>query len=244
MQTKIIKKLKELNIFLFTPQDLRRVFNLSRGQSYNVLCQMQKQGLIHNLQKGKYLLTEFDTLNKYSIYTIASNLYHPSYISFISALSFYQLTDQLSKTVFIATVISKPKFILQNTTLQFVKLSKNSFFGYRKEQNQEDEFFIAEPEKAILDCLFLSRYSGGLSVIFEALNNLKSIDSQKFIEYGLKMRAKILLKRLGFLLEKLDIDIYSQIKNKIGASYTPLDPARNRLGSYNKKWKLIINFEL
>lgn len=244
MQTKVIKKLKELNIFLFTPQDIRRIFNLSTRQSYNLLRQMQKQSFIYNLQKGKYLLTEFDSLNKYSIYTIASNLYYPSYISFISALSFYQLTDQLSKTIFLTVVISKPKFILQNTTLQFVKLSSNRFFGYRKEQNQEDEFFIAEPEKAILDCLFLPYYSGGLPVIFGALNNLKPIDTQKLIEYALKMKSKILLKRLGFLLEKLDINIYSQIKNKIGVSYTILDPARTRIGSYNKKWKLIINLEL
>ena len=110
--------------------------------------------------------------------------------------------------------------------------------------NAEDEFFIASPEKAILDCLFLPKYSRGLSVVFQALENLEQINTQKFVEYALKMNSKILLKRLGYLLSKLNIDIYPQVKNRIGNSYTLFDPIRSRYGSYNRKWKLIINYNL
>ena len=100
--------------------------------------------------------------------------------------------------------------------------------------------FIAEIEKAILDSLFLPKYCS----IDELVEAVKKANKEKLLEYALRMKSKIVLKRLGFILEQSNIDIYEKIKDKINKKYEALDPAMPKKGVKNKKWKLIINRNL
>ena len=78
-----------------------------------------------------------------------------------------------------------------------------------------------------------------LDETFKALE--EDLDRGKLVEYALKMNSPILLKRLGYCLERQGYDIYPQVKNKIHKRYDLFYSGRKKTKEKNKKWKLFIN---
>lgn len=101
----------------------------------------------------------------------------------------------------------------------------------------EKEVFIADKEKAIVDALYLPKYCP----LDETYAALEEVDITKVVSYALRMRSKVLLKRLGYLLELRGVDIYTQVKKQLNQRYDLLNPFHKRRKQKSKKWKLIIN---
>ena len=121
-------------------------------------------------------------------------------------------------------------------------MKQNRFFGYKREKISRGFIFIAEIEKAIIDSLFLPKYCP-IDETYRVFKEMENINIKKLIDYALMMKKGIVLKRLGYLLERLDIDIYDKVKDNINYKYDSLDIISNN-GKKNKKWRLIINREL
>lgn len=65
---------------------------------------------------------------------------------------------------------------------------------------------IADQEKTLIDCIDKQQYAGGISEVAKGLwEAKKEIDFEKLIEYAIKMENKSLLKRLGYLLDLLNL---------------------------------------
>jgi len=68
---------------------------------------------------------------------------------------------------------------------------------------------------------------------------------EKVLNYALKMGNSAILKRLGFLLELLEIDISDKLRIKIREhlkkGYVLLDPLEDARGYYSTRWGLLIN---
>ena len=115
-------------------------------------------------------------------------------------------------------------------------------FGYTKQKFREKYMFLADKEKAIIDSLYLPEHCP-ISETFEALES-KEIETKKLIQYALQMDSIVLLKRLGYLLEKQGIDIYPQVGNKLNLRYDLLNPLLKRSKEKSTQWKLNINERL
>jgi predicted transcriptional regulator of viral defense system len=106
--------------------------------------------------------------------------------------------------------------------------------------------FISDKEKTIADCLDHPEYCGDITEAAKALwNARKDIDFKKLIDYAVKMNNRAILKRLGYLIQKLKIkipqDIEIEIKNNISKGYAVLNTAKEKKGKHDSKWMLLIN---
>jgi len=103
---------------------------------------------------------------------------------------------------------------------------------------------IAEKEKAIIDSLLFPKYSGGIKEIANSLEKSgKEIDIKKLINYAFKVESKAVLRRLGFILEKLNYKKgLKKMRENIGRGYELLDPSLKRKNNLNKKWLLDVNW--
>jgi predicted transcriptional regulator of viral defense system len=123
----------------------------------NQLTQWQKKGLIIKLKKGLYILNEKDRKFNPSNIFIANALYSPSYISSEYALAYYDLIPEKVETITSCT--TKKTTIFENPmgTFSYQHLKSELFFGFKR-ITDENEFtvFIAEPEKAVLDFIYLN----------------------------------------------------------------------------------------
>ena len=83
--------------------------------------------------------------------------------------------------------------MIRDRNIAFRKIKKELFFGY----TLKDNIFIAEPEKALLDTLYLK--SKGLAPFSEEELNLGGLSRKKFLEMSGKFppRVQAEARRLG-----------------------------------------------
>jgi len=135
------------------------IFNIGK-ESQTLKAQLviwQKKGLVIKLKKGIYILNEKDRKIEPSRIFLANLLYSPSYVSTIYALGYYDLIPE--KVVDVTSVTTKKTAKFTNPFGNFIyqHIKTNLFFGF-KEIRDENGFpvLIAEPEKAILDFIYLN----------------------------------------------------------------------------------------
>ncbi|MBI4980535.1 hypothetical protein HZC30_03195 [Candidatus Woesearchaeota archaeon] len=229
--TPLIALIKTSKKPVFSFNDLIKITNQKRTYLKLHLFRLKKRGLIHEVERGKYILPQHP-------YLTASALVFPAYISFLSAYSYYQITTQIPRTIFVVSLRSKKSLELDNYQVDFIKFPSVKLFGYKKEIFEDKYIFIAEKEKALIDSLFLPQYCP-LSETHLALE--EGFDTEKLCQYALKMDSIVLLKRLGYLLERQGKDVYPLLKNKLNKRYDLLNPQRKKTNKKDKKWRLIIN---
>lgn len=148
------KKIQERPVFL--SQDLE-MFKEDKQVLRNQIGRWQKKGLLINLKKGVYLLNKYDRKISPSRVFIANQLYSPSYISLEYALSFYGLIPERVVDVTCVTARKTQQFRNEFGLFIFRHIQKDGFTGFCVEKDEEGlPYFIASPEKAIVDFLYFN----------------------------------------------------------------------------------------
>ena len=230
-ERQFINTIKEQNFGIITIPDTARIINKSRQYTILYLKRLEDRKVLKRIEKGKY------ALENTPIHIIASNLVIPSYISFLSGLSYYHLTTQIPRITQIVTTKSKKKIKIENEEIQFIKLKQ--VFGYERLKTQHGPIFIGEKEKIIIDSLLIPKYCP-INQTIHAIKETK-LDIKKLIDYSLKMNSIVLIKRLGYILETNNIDIYPKVGKYLNKRYDLLNPHLPSTGKNNSKWYLKIN---
>ena len=145
-------KLKEAQLRLFSVLDFQRILGIENyGSARSNISRYLKSGLIQRASKGLYFLTD----NPPSNFELANKLYQPSYISFETALSFYGIIPETIYEITSATSRPPREYIVKNIKFSYKKIKKSCFNGYHSIKIQNILVFIAEPEKALADYLYL-----------------------------------------------------------------------------------------
>lgn len=141
------------NLSIVSIDDFSRIFNLkpSSARSFLVRHSKTKDSPFSKLKRGLYALS----LNPPTKFEIANKLYQPSYISFETALSHYNIIPETVYVVTSATPKRSKEFVVQNSVFKYHKIRKKIFFGYRPQKIKRKTIFIAEKEKALLDYIYL-----------------------------------------------------------------------------------------
>ena len=153
-------KLKQIDKKFFGYEDIARIFNISLDSARVESSRFVKYGLIVRIKRNLYVLN--DNLSHFTIeelFSLSNLLQVPSYVSLISALSYYGITTQIQQGFFECICTKRTKEVhVKDFVFNYTKIKKDLYFGFIKKHN----FFIAEPEKAFLDAVYLStigRYS-------------------------------------------------------------------------------------
>jgi predicted transcriptional regulator of viral defense system len=236
----VIRRLRQHDLFYFTPRLLGDLFALERPQVYRLVARLKAENLIAEVEKGKYLLLglEPERVLANPLF-IASHLVTPGYVSYWSALHFYGFTEQAPRTVFVATTHKKRPVTFNDLHFRFVTLQPRKFFGYRREVVSDLPVLIADEAKAIVDSLDQSRYAGGLAEVAKSLRAaLETTDTDLLIAYANQMQDKSLGSRLGYLLE-----ILNHPPEGLCSSESPvkLEPTRPAKGTLHARWQVIVN---
>lgn len=230
--SEFLQRIEALRKPIFTLSDAAKITGKTRAYLKVYLFRLKKRNLIKEIERGKYTVS-FDPL------VVASHLTFPSYISFLSAYSYYQMTTQMPKIIYVVSHKPKKTINYENYIIQFIAFSSQRFFGYKREEAGKNVIFIAEKEKVIIDSLYLPRYCP-LDETFTALQDT-ALDTAKLIHYARRMDSLIVLKRLGYMLEKRGTDIFKEVRKEINTRYDLLNPFLKKTKIKDTKWKLIIN---
>jgi predicted transcriptional regulator of viral defense system len=214
----LLEKLKEKATF--TTIDLQRILNSNKKYAQLRINRLLKNKYISRVTNGTY------TCNL-EIEQIASNIVYPSYIGGWYASYYKGYTEQIVNQITIFTKVNKKQIFFQNYKIKFIKT--NYLFGYYK----ENEFFIVDDNKLLIDAVLYSKEFGNIDEIIKIAKN-GSFNKETMIDYLNKINKISVNKKIGYLLEKYqNIDLHELIKTDL--NYVNI--MHNKLK--NKKWKII-----
>jgi predicted transcriptional regulator of viral defense system len=190
---------------IFSLQDIEKSY--PRFNKLN-LQNWQKKGYIHKLRSQYYCFTDEQPTEEKK-YIIANRIYKPSYVSLETALFYYSLIPEAVFTITSISTLKTNSFKNNAGNFTYNTLGASRFFGYRFVQNELFTFKIAEPEKALLDFLYLKNYITTIDDIVALRLNIVTLkqdfDFQKFCNYANLFNSKVLLRRVE-LIRKLIYD--------------------------------------
>ena len=193
-------KLQELNRIkklYFGYEEIARVFGINPASAKVTASRYVRQGLLLRIKKNIYMRQDVWNASGIEEKFLLANLGQaPSYISLMTALEYYGVTTQVQRAFFESVATKRTKEInVKGAIFRYTKIAGGLYFGFKKEKN----FFIATPEKALLDAFYLMSY-GRYSLDISALDATK-IDREEVNRLSEKfpLRTGKLLKKYGYL---------------------------------------------
>ena len=164
--------------------DIRNVITLFDSIDRRRLYEWQKKGYILKLTNNYYIFRDAEIDDPF-VRMIANKIYSPSYVSLESALSYYGF---IPEAVFqITSITSRKTHNIQTdiSNFNYRSIHKRLFWGYSLNTKTSYRFFIADPEKTILDYLYLNPHLDDIKSLKELrfnqeiFNNLLNISKLK-----------------------------------------------------------------
>lgn len=187
-----VRKLKSK--LFFTLEDLQDLLKIKKESARVLSTRYTERGIFVRLKRNFYVLTEaWEAFSNEDFLKLSNFLQVPSYVSFTTALSFYEITTQLQRNFFESASVKRSiRYNIKGTVFNYYKMQKKYFFDFIK----KGEIFIATKEKAFIDSLYLYSF-GKYKMDFSAID-ITRLDKKKIKElsgtYPEKTRG--LVKRL------------------------------------------------
>jgi len=145
-------KIKELALKskrrVFSVIDLSNLINKPKAITRVYMGRLIKNKLAEKICFGYITFTTNE-------YIIANQFLEPSYISMNTALNYTGIIQQIPATIeCVSPLQAKLK-----SDYKYYKLDPKIFFGYKKELAENTYYFVAEPEKAIIDLIYFNGFS-------------------------------------------------------------------------------------
>jgi hypothetical protein len=158
----------------FTQYDVAHALGIKLASAAVLCSRYAKKGLLVRLKRGLYIRTEaLGHLGQVDLFRIANILQVPSYISLMTALSYYGITAQAQRGLCESISIRRTKtFDAGDLSFRYTKINPDLYREFVK----RDGFFIALPEKAVLDSFYLA--SMGRYVLDGTSLNLSEVDEE------------------------------------------------------------------
>lgn len=190
-------------ISIFSIDDFTKLFNISAHRASTFLTRNSKQNSnFLKIKKGLYILPSNSPIK----FEIANKIYQPSYISFETALSYYNIIPEVVYTLTSATTKGTKDLEVQDTHYKYFKLKKELFFGYKPIVIQQKMVLMADKEKALLDYIYLSSLKK--KPILNERMNLNKIDKNKlgyYVNFFIKniRKNKALIETIKIIYKSL-----------------------------------------
>ncbi len=219
-----------------------------------LLSDMTKRGLLMRLKDGVYCIIPYEQNAETFMpdwHLIAEHLVNDVnyYIGYYSALQIHNLITQpsLKEQIVVSKQIRPSEIKIKEVPFQFIYHNTKHFFGAKKIWiDSFNKVLCSDLEKTVIDCLFKPDYAGGIVEVARAIYTSKDkIKFDTLLEYTKKFKSQAVIKRLGFLLEMLDIStkIIDDLQKLKTASYVLLDTELPKTGKRNSRWSIQQNLE-
>ena len=219
-----------------------------------LLSDMTKRGLLMRLKEGVYYVIPYEQNAETYMpdwHLTAEHLVNGArqYIGYYSAMQIHQLITQpsLKEQIVVSKQIRPSHLNIKGIPFQFIYHNERHFFGSKKIWiDSYHKVLCSDLEKTFIDCLFKPEYAGGIVEVARAIyQSKKNINYDTLLEYAKKFDSQAVIKRLGFLLELLDIQtpIIKELQKLKTASYVVLDTELPKIGKRTSRWSIQQNLE-
>ncbi len=140
---------KHSSVKIFYINHLKLLTNMNEHSLRIALVRLNNKKLVKRICRGFYA----NPFNTPTLEEISNQICQPSYISLESALYSWGILSQIPQVLTCTTTQLPRTFDTSFGTIEYHQLKKDYFWGFINKQG----YFIAEPEKALLDYLYLRK---------------------------------------------------------------------------------------
>ena len=199
----VLTAIKQLRRPVFTTHELAACCAGTLSNTTQALNYLAKKEVVFKIARGVWgLEIGSDKLSSYSVIPfLLPN--HRAYLSFVSALHLYGIIEQIPQAITLAST-SHTRIIRTKLGTFFVHKIAPSFFKGFDWYKGSGSFLIAQPEKALIDCLYISVRKRKQFGYFPELYFPKSFSFKKAKKWAkdipdAKIRVSVLKKLEGLL---------------------------------------------
>ncbi|MBM4176978.1 MAG: hypothetical protein FJ213_12535 [Ignavibacteria bacterium] len=173
-------KLAEAEKTLLGIDDIANTLVISRESAKVTASRYAAAGFLVRLKRDLYIPAEkLMRLKEEELFHIANIVQVPSYISLTTALSYYNVSAQQQQNFIESIQLKRTKTVkAKNIEFAYTKIKKEMYTGF----DLLNDFFIALPEKAIADAVYLTAI-GKYNCDFDAVDfkKIKKSRVEQFI---------------------------------------------------------------
>lgn len=230
--------------------DAVTALGLDRAHAAKLLAGWHKQGVIRRISRGLYVPVQPSALDQTQVlddpWVLVPELYEPGYVGGWSALEYWELTEQLFRSVCVLTNKRTPygEKKIQGVNFYIKYTPEKNIFGTKSIWRNSTKLKVSDPQKTILDIIDDPYLGAGLQHTMDCLSEFKKNYGQqesfgRLLAYATQTGNGALFKKLGFLAERLEFgnDFVAECAKHLTKGYAYLDKAAedNKLIT---KWRL------
>lgn len=250
------KLLDSLNRFgknIFSIKDASEMIELPIKDTRLYLAYFARRGWLSRVKRGLYIAVPLGIDNpqeyKENPWIIANRIFAPCYIGGWSAAEHWDITDQIFNSIYVFTfrMFRNKNINIQGTDFVLKLVRKKKIVHAKGVWIENVKIQVSDPTQTVVDILDDPTVGGGIRHtvdIVENYFNSEHRDDAALLKYIRDNKNRTIYKRLGYILEILNIQNPETIKEchkNISAGYSVLDPTIKNKGTFNRRWNLRVN---
>lgn len=175
------EKLRDQKIF-----SLQDIYTLFPNFRQETLYDWERQGYVKKIRNNNYTFSDIK-FQDLDYFIVSNKIYEPSYITLESALNYYGIIPESVLKFTAVTTRKTNNFETDFGTYTYRSVRNDLFWGYKLIEQDNIGIKIAEPEKVILDYLYLNPTASSIedfeSLRFNTDILQEIIDQEKLLKY-------------------------------------------------------------
>ncbi len=254
VSARLIMGLYEKSKLIFSLKDITEITGISYNAALKLAHDLVKRGITSRIKPGKFILIpqEVGRSSDYvgNWYVVAREIVNTSdyYISYYSAMDIHNMVVHPITKIYVSAAERHYKKFknVGGISIEFIFVSNQNIWGIENYwATKSERVKVSDIEKTIIDCLYRPKFCGGILEIAKGIWIQKDkIDFERLLDYSLKFDKNIVIKRLGYILESLNLSksaYLSKLHVKANNKYYILDPLLPTDETFKNSWKIIAN---
>jgi predicted transcriptional regulator of viral defense system len=236
----------------FTPTDVADALSVPPDVAAKRLSRWAQEGWVRRVRRGLYIGIPVDAPDpgtwSEDALVAATAVWLPCYFTGWTAASHWALSDQVFRTTVLKTTkrVRASRGSLLGHEYLLVHTGEDAMrWGIATEWHGETRLRFANPGRTVIDILDDPRLAGGIRHAAEITGTfLAEHDPEILIEYGERVGNRTVFKRLGYIIEALNLDLpflLGACLERVSAGISALEPDGAQGGRRNMRWRLRVN---
>ncbi len=251
VSARFVSEMQKQGKTTFTLDDAVIQYKKNRQQTSKFIHQLAKRDIVAKTKSGQYVLLqagqETAQLTNWPLIAVRLVRSREYFISHLSAMNLHGMTTHPVLKIYTTVTKQQSTYAIKGISYHFIYCKQDNFWGTKWIWiSKQDKVMVSDIERTILDGLGSPQLCGGVKDVARGIWAVKSkIDWDKLVKYAAKYRTKAAVKRLGFILELLELGsehidkLHDIVVNH--HDYISLDPLSPKIGKRLKRWYVQMN---
>ena len=252
----LLERLHRYSTGPFSIQEAAKILAIDDPREGRLLRYLAERGWLSRVRRGLYTTVPLGASEpsawREDAWVVAARVFAPCYIGGWSAAEHWSLTEQVFRSVLVMTdrPVRASSVEIQDQPFRLKHVPEKRQFGTKVVWRERVRTTVSDPSRTILDILDDPAVGGGIrhgAAVLLGYWASEHRNEELLLSHARRLGNRTVFKRLGFLLEHLEIEAPATIEaclSSLSSGLSYLDPTVQRKGRIVKRWNLWVNVSL